>query len=278
MFVKKDQRNIQKIIFDTGDDHESLWLARRSDEFPNGMIRSVLCRDRQIQRLTNLKFLSLYGNDLVSIRGIGALKVLPHFEYLDLGNNSLTDTVPDELAQLCLLRELHLEDNQLTCIGEGITKLKNLRVLRLSNNKIEMVPDTIGSMQFLEKLVLQNNRIENLPPEIGKLVNLRYFDMRNNRLTILPDEIGNLGKLETLMLNSNRLKRFIDPSFFGNLVNLKQLNLRCNEFDELPAISTFLKECSINISNNPITNLPPEISNNVTDIAVVKENEKEVTS
>lgn len=228
MFVEKDKRSIHGILNDPDDNRECMWLARRANEFPNGLIRSVLCRNYQIERMENLKQLSLYGNDLKSIAGIGSLGCLPNLEYLDIGNNKLSD-ISEDLAKLSSLKELHAEDNCISKIEEGILGLSNLRLLRLSNNRIEVLPSSIGRLGNLEKLLLEGNKLSNLPQEIVSLRKLNYLNLRGNNISSVTEALGDMPELQTLILSSNELEYFPETKNSGKYPKLVSLRLNGNK-------------------------------------------------
>lgn len=136
MFVKKDLRKVREILLDEEDTREKMLLARRAPEF-KGDLR-ILCQPSSILRISKLSHLSLYGNELKTIEGIGHLSKVP-LTRLNLGNNIL-ENLPDEIGSLITLEELLLDDNKLSEFSPALLKLNRLKELRLSGNKISSIP------------------------------------------------------------------------------------------------------------------------------------------
>ena len=70
--------------------------------------------------------------------------------------------LPDGVARLSRLRELHLRNNKLASLPSAIGKLSELRQLDLRGNPLESLPSTIGALPKLEKLDLR--WVISLPP------------------------------------------------------------------------------------------------------------------
>lgn len=70
MFIVKDTRKIAEIIAEgSEDDLRNLKLSRRKGEFREGVITS-LCRSSSAAKLRSTEVLSLYANQLTSVKGI----------------------------------------------------------------------------------------------------------------------------------------------------------------------------------------------------------------
>ena len=144
--------------------------------------------------------------------------------YLD--NNNLS-SLPKEIGNLKNLGYLNLGDNYITSLPKEIGNLKNLEELILDGNNLKSLPKEIGNLKNLKVLHVKENYLASLPKEIGNLTNLKYFHAWENELASLPKEIGNLKNLEELVLDGNNLKSL--PKEIGNLKNLEYLRLRSND-------------------------------------------------
>jgi len=134
--------------------------------------------------LTLLRELTLSDNSLSG--PLPPLNRLHRLEVLDLGYNSLHDTIPDVVANCSNLRTIDLYHNNL--VGEIPLKLgllSNLVVSRLSRNRLSgMVPRTISNISHIEKITLSYNQLTgNIPGELGQLLDLSYLALGGNNLS-----------------------------------------------------------------------------------------------
>ncbi|KAJ8291134.1 hypothetical protein GJAV_G00021770 [Gymnothorax javanicus] len=164
----------------------------------------------------------------------------------------------------------HLETSQKTGVfqltGKGLPEFPeelqrltgNLRTVDLSSNKIEVLPACIGSFLLLKSLTLNSNKITSLPEEIGKLKKLETLHLNGNQLQRLPSSVGQLSALRTLGLSGNHLREF--PSGLGSLRHLDVLDLSKNRIQAVPAEVASLQAIEINLNQNQISALSPEVS------------------
>jgi Leucine-rich repeat (LRR) protein len=95
MFIKKDLRRIEEILKDNKDNDETLKFSKRTAEF-NGSIH-ILCYEKHVELMKNVKIMNLYDNKLVSINGIERFRGLTMLQELNLGSNQLT-SIPTEVV------------------------------------------------------------------------------------------------------------------------------------------------------------------------------------
>jgi len=170
----------------------------------------LLCDDISEESITNVHYLSLYGNKLQKLPGIGCFSSSP-LQTLNVGRN-LLPSLPLEASSnfACLvattcqkyfavqmrsfshLEVLWADDNQFTEVPEVylvtvrasaawqqtlfvqcIFHLKTLKTLRLSGNKITSLPSDIEKLSELEELALDGNELLQLPAELASLTKLR---------------------------------------------------------------------------------------------------------
>ncbi|KAL1257590.1 hypothetical protein QQF64_010834 [Cirrhinus molitorella] len=142
---------------------------------------------------------------------------------------------------------------------EELQKLTgNLRTVDLSNNKIEVLPAFIGGFQQLKSLTISSNKLTSLPNDIGKLKKLETLILSGNQLKQLPSSLGQLKSLRTLSLSGNHFKEF--PNGLGTLRQLDVLDLSKNKIQVVPAEVAELQAIEINLNQNQISTLSPEVS------------------
>ncbi|KAH0717772.1 hypothetical protein KY285_013803 [Solanum tuberosum] len=133
-------------------------------------------------------------------------------QYLNLGTNKLSGSLPKSFLNLTSLEGLWLYEN---CFSGDLLpfQMNNLQILSLGGNSF-------------------NNQI---PREFGALQNLTTLGIHFNLLNgIIPEELGNMSNLEILYLHENHLSGHI-PQQLGNLTQLQELDLSTNYFvGELP--------------------------------------------
>ena len=122
---------------------------------------------------------------------------------INLSNNGLVGSLPEEIGNIKELRFLYLYGNELS--GK--------------------IPNSIGETD-LRGIYLHDNQLSGeIPEEIGKLTNLIYLSLNTNSLSgFIPKSIGNLTKLESLSLGNNRLTGTI-PTEIGNLTLLETFDI-----------------------------------------------------
>ncbi len=130
-------------------------------------------------------------------------------EYLDLGSNQLTGSIPPQLGDLDNLQDLDLGSNQLTgSIPKELGNMDNLLYLWLDNNQLTgSIPPQLGDLNNLLELNLYHNQLTgSIPPQLGNLDNLKELDLGSNQLTgSIPKELGNMDNLLDLWLDDNQL-------------------------------------------------------------------------
>jgi internalin A len=127
--------------------------------------------------LTNLTFLSLYGNGISDVQ---PLANLTNLTVLYLDGNQISDVQP--LASLTNLTDLSLGSSQIRSNQiidvQPLVGLTNLTYLRLDGNGISDV-QPLASLTNLTELYLDNNQISDVKP-LASLTNLTYLDLREN--------------------------------------------------------------------------------------------------
>ncbi|KAE8677854.1 BRASSINOSTEROID INSENSITIVE 1-associated receptor kinase 1 [Hibiscus syriacus] len=96
---------------------------------------------------------------------------LSNLQYLELCNNNISGTIPEELGNLT------------TTLG----KLRKLRFLRLNNNSLTgQIPMSLTSIDTLQGLDLSNNRLVGDVPVNGSFSRFNPVCFTNNRLNVPP--------------------------------------------------------------------------------------------
>eukprot|EP00934_Nitzschia_sp_Nitz4_P001637 Nitzschia sp. Nitz4//scaffold302_size22357//535//1593//NITZ4_008558-RA/size22357-processed-gene-0.10-mRNA-1//-1//CDS//3329547029//1637//frame0 len=227
MFIKKDLRKIPKILGDAivcedsvNDDDETvavehrdkrskvqkplteLRLGRRQQEFQGSI--QILSQPKYIPKLQHLQKINLYDCALTNLDGVGLFGQCPQLAILNLGRNPL-QSLPDELADLSKsLRELWLDDCQLSgALPNCITQLSQLQLLRVPHNQLASIPDSIAKLKQLKVLCLDRNPLDpGHLPDMSSMRSLQELHVRHTQLAQLP---GLPASLQVLHVSSNPL-------------------------------------------------------------------------
>ncbi|MEM7133911.1 MAG: clostripain-related cysteine peptidase [Chloroflexota bacterium] len=166
---------------------------------------------------------------------------------INLPQNNLTGTIPDELGDLTNLVALRLQTNGLT--GE--------------------IPAGLGNLTNLGELQLYSNQLTGtIPSELGNLTDLKLLTLYQNELTgEIPDSFDNLKNLEQLNLFGNTLTGTIPASLTTGKPNLQILSIHDNQLNEpLPTIWALPSLVDLRLQNNQITGTIPVQLGNLTNL------------
>lgn len=172
-----------------------------------------------------------------------------HVVGLNLFQNGLSGTLPNELASLTELTDLDLSHNNLSGIiplyFANFSKLKTLFLN--SNNFTGTIPSGLGLLSQLTNLELYGNQLTGkIPKKLGELTNLVGLALSTNRLSgRIPDELGLLTSLTYLYLEDNQLCGEVPLSFL-NLIHLTDnngLSIKTNQlYTNNSALDAFLTQ------------------------------------
>lgn len=163
---------------------------------------------------------------------------------LNLNENGLDGTLPDEICDIKALTILNLQLNKLK--GE--------------------IPANIGNLTNMLTLSLFDNEFTgSIPKSIGKLTAMTYFSVWTNKMSgPIPTEIGDCTMLKDLWLYGNKFNGQI-PASIGNLQYLEQLYIRDNDFSgTIPkelGNCVSLRDCEIGINPQLTGAIPKELGN-----------------
>ena len=174
-----------------------------------------------------IEVINLSGNALSGPLppSIGEMEAL---RYLDLSNNDFTGAVPASYGTLESLTTLWLSGNALTSLPETIT-WRSMRNLFLNDNNLSTLPASLSNAVALEILDISNNPIAELPDESLCLPSLREFYANNMELRILPATLVTCGEPEVIEVYSNLLAEL--PDALLGLPDLRRLKVGDNRLD-----------------------------------------------
>ncbi|KAG7524417.1 negative regulator of reactive oxygen species [Solea senegalensis] len=155
-----------------------------------------------------------------------------------LCNHAQLTSVPSELPRN--IEELQLNYNHIqTLRGDSLLAYPSLNSLSLASNALEKIEsDTFQNSKLLKSLNLANNSLhigtQETSDALKKLPGLRALDLSENKLwdEMVITLLQNLTSLEYLNLSGNLLQR-LDETYFGDLRQLKELDLQRNVIFEI---------------------------------------------
>lgn len=213
----------------------------------------------------------------LSLRSCGLVQMPPtihelDLEYLDLGDNHLTDlpsvrlgerlrslllyrnpisTLPQRLAAVApRLEWFGLEGARSPNLPNDLTDMHSLKLLSLTDCDLSALPEDLGRVPGLEILDVSKNRLRRLPASLFDSESITKVDARANVIETLP-EIGNCPNLAVLRLEDNRLSKL--PTGIDRLVGLQHLLLDRNQLTTIPQITAALSSLrSLKLRENPL--------------------------
>ncbi|XP_027357233.1 receptor-like protein EIX2 [Abrus precatorius] len=219
--------------------------------------------------MNSLERLDLFGNRLKG----GFLKSFMNIctlRSLNMQENNLTEDLPSILHNLsggCLrysLQELDLSINKIIGLLTGISVFSSLKTLDLSNNNLNGIPDGSKLPPHLESLSIQGNSLEGgIPKSFGNACVLSSLHLSFNNLNVeLPMIIHHLSgcagySLQKLNLEGNKINGTLpDLSMFSTL---KTLDLSNNNLNGIPDGSKLPPQLeSLSIQSNSLEGGIPE--------------------
>lgn len=140
---------------------------------------------------------------------------------------------------------------------------KKTNILSLTEHKLEEIPQQVFLLTSLRTLDLSKNKIQSLG-RISQLKDLKSLNCDENTLgTRSLSTISALDKLTTLSVGKNRLINSANHSFPSLPPKLKTLKLHGNQLTSIPKqiCDNKLPLQKLDLSNNNLASVPPEIGN-----------------
>ena len=254
-------------------DEQLLTITSLSCDGANKKEEERITNASGIEKLTNLTYLSLDGNNLTTIDLSNNVRLT----YLDLRYNNLSTI---DLSKNVNLTYLGLGDNDLSTID--VSKNVNLTYLGLGDNDLSTI-DVINNVNLtsldlddnnlrtidvsnntnLTSLNLQSNNLSTI--DLSNNVNLTKLDLyRNNLRTI---DVSNNTNLTYLYIRYNKL-RTIDISKNANLTNLELCGNKLTTID----VSKNVNLTKLELGSNNLSTIDISKNTNLTELDLYKNN------
>ncbi|KAF4956941.1 hypothetical protein FSARC_11420 [Fusarium sarcochroum] len=234
-----------------------MFLSARESDF------HAKTTDMGLARAAKLNYVDLSGRNLVTIP-ISLYSKAMEIISLNLSRNLSLD-VPRDFIQSCKhLRDIKFNNNEARKLPPSLSRANKLTFLDVANNRLEQLEHAeLNSLTGMLKMNLANNRLKHLPSYFGAYQSLRSLnissnfldkfptflcnlpslvdlDLSFNAIATIPQEIGTLRNLEKLLITNNRLTHAV-PATFGQLVSLRELDIKYNGISSIDIISELPK-------------------------------------
>ncbi|KAL6571122.1 hypothetical protein OROGR_000672 [Orobanche gracilis] len=219
----------------------------------------------------NLKYISLYHNDLTGVVSSTHWEGLVNLLIINLGYNFLSGRVPLSLFTLPSLRELTLSRNHFSGLLEQFPNASSstLQLIDLSINKLQgPIPVSLFDLPRLEFLQLSSNQFNGTMQLdlLRRLQHLHTFGLSHNNVNVdatFSDDDGlpSLPSMLNILLASCNLREF--PGFLRNQSRLLSMDLSKNQIEGVIPNWIWRLEylINLNISNNFLTGLEGPFEN-----------------
>lgn len=246
-----------------------MFLSARESDF------HAKTTDMGLARAQKLNYVDLSGRNLITIP-ISLYSKAAEIISLNLSRNLSLD-VPRDFIQSCKhLRDVKFNNNEARKLPPSLSRAGKLTFLDVANNRFEQLEHAeLDTLTGLLKMNLANNRLKHLPPYFGAYQSLRSLniscnfldkfppflcdlqslvdlDLSFNGIASIPQEISGLRNLEKLLVTNNRLTHSV-PVTFGQLINLRELDIKYNGITSIDIISELPKLETLSADHNCIS-------------------------
>lgn len=219
--------------------------------------------------------------DSTNLDSLSGISNSINLQVLDVADNNIGGTVPDEIYRISTLKKINLGHNSFSGqLKDIISGLKSLESLVLYHNQFTgRIPAEIGDLINLEVLNLAENNFDGtIPAELNELTNLKFLSLQREGGIYGDSDIGinqgqsslqgvgltgplppfdKLTSITQLFLGVNGLTGSIPYNFLGGVQNKAsqiQVDLTSNTLTgTLPASLTQFDNMSLYVAGNRIT-------------------------
>ncbi|MCR5573504.1 MAG: Ig-like domain-containing protein, partial [Bacteroidaceae bacterium] len=118
---------------------------------------------------------------------------------INLDDNNLTGSIPDEIAWIPTLDKISVNNNHLTSLGNGIGELTSMRYFYAENNELSEFPTALLNCHNIWYLGLSDNQIEGTPPVelFTAFPNICSASFSGNKLSgVVPSEVKDSPRMD----------------------------------------------------------------------------------
>lgn len=184
-----------------------------------------------LNEMPNLEYIYLENNEFEGTMDRFFLNQMSNLLQLDISDNKFKGILPDHLLEF-KLQVLDVANNWITgTFPEDFPENDHLLFLSIEGNQMKgTIPDTIHNLKEILHLDLSDNLLTGtLPPSLASMDNLLHLFLDYNVFldNQIPDFFGNMTHLQQLTLGGTDLTGTI-PGLFDSFNNLNLLDLHDN--------------------------------------------------
>lgn len=217
------------------------------DYWQISMVNKV-CTIPSLARLTELRELDIYGDDVSNIEGLDELDKLEGLGIFWCQIDSLEPfgALQGSLKHLTILSRSKAVRPLTTLKGLRLQDLESLSLINTSISSIE----ECDHLENLKKLVFSNNALTSLSG-LDSLVNLESLEVDGNKITSIS-ELLSLTKLRKLDISDNSIQSL---KGIEGMTKLEHLKICQNKITSVSECSGLTNLKYIQLSANPLTSL-----------------------
>jgi len=175
-------------------------------------------------------------------------------EFIESGE--FIDSIPLSIQNINSLKNITIQNSQITEIPIELFSLTNLNAMNFSNNEINFLPNMFDLLDSSFRIIdFSNNNLFSIPSSIFDLSEIEFINFNNNMIESLPLEICNLNPAISVSLLENNLciQDNVPECFQENI----EFQTKCyseidiNGLDALiDSNNILIEDCNCDINNN----------------------------
>ncbi|OXU30630.1 hypothetical protein TSAR_003644 [Trichomalopsis sarcophagae] len=228
--------------------------------------------------MPNLQNFAIDGNKVRNIRrdivSCGTPRIMQHLRQTINPTNTETSNSPLRVCSANSYPDKYTMRNAklLSLVGQNLAEVPDevfenakeaeVTCVDLSRNKLQELTDAMSKVTSTTDLKLSYNLLTELPKWLGEsLERLRYLDLSKNLLTSLPASLSQLRLLVEINISFNKFEEM--PECIYEIAGLEILIANDNKMSciNVPALSNLKRLAHLDLSNNNIGYVPPELGN-----------------
>lgn len=192
--------------------------------------------DDQIERFEGLGRLARIEMTAVEQNYTVVFRDMPKLAFLYLDKNNLI-YVSQEMFSRVGLEEVYLSSNKISRIENGAFGKAMKKVFLRCNELEHFRPQWFAGPELLVEIFLAGNRLEAIERDAFRdFARLEYIDLAFNRIrTVGSGAFSARRSFQAINLRNNGLKRIRSTVFPGDAIEVRRIDVRCNNLSFIPA-------------------------------------------